>query len=336
MAISGQQAILVGLPNQVQGSDSLYTAFNKINQNFSTLFSNASPALVAGNGIQLTVNPINGTVNVINQGVRQIIAGTNITLSDANGVVTISSTGSSGNVGLTSVGLNSSTLTVTGSPLVTNGNLTVNLPTSGVSPGTYPLAQITVDQYGRVTNAVPGSGTGTVTSVNVTAGAGIAVAGGPITTAGNIQVTNTGVTSLTAGTGINLTANTGAITISSTATGTVTSVGITSSTLNITGTTITSTGSFGINLPNNITISGNINANNIGNISGINLDSNASNILFGNGVFAALGNVAKWVTAPATNTSAGTAGQAAYDNGGNLYVCVATNTWTKFNGNLSW
>jgi hypothetical protein len=297
MAISGQQAILVGLPNQVQGSDSLYTAFNKINQNFSTLFSNVSPALVAGNGIQLTVNPINGTVNVINDGVREIVAGINVTVAEANGVVTISSTGNNGSGGLTSVGLNSSTLDVVGSPLITNGNLSVNLPVTGVSPGTYPLAEITVDEYGRITNAIPGSGTGTVTSVNVTAGAGIAIAGGPITSAGNIEVTNTGVTSLTAGTGINLTANTGNITISSTSTGTVTSVGLTSSTLDIVGTTITSTGSFSVDLPN---------------------------------------TVVKWTTVPASNVAQGIAGQIAYDSGGNLYVCVATNTWAKFNGNLSW
>lgn len=43
-----------------------------------------------------------------------------------------------------------------------------------------------------------------------------------------------------------------------------------------------------------------------------------------------------WTTAPVSNTSAGTAGQAAYDSGGNLFVCVATNTWAKFAGTTSW
>jgi len=43
-----------------------------------------------------------------------------------------------------------------------------------------------------------------------------------------------------------------------------------------------------------------------------------------------------WVTAPLANNSAGTAGQTAYDSGGNFYVCVATNTWSKFIGNISW
>jgi len=49
-----------------------------------------------------------------------------------------------------------------------------------------------------------------------------------------------------------------------------------------------------------------------------------------------LSNLVQWTTAPVANTSAGTAGQAAYDTGGNLYVCVSTNTWAKFTGTTSW
>ena len=43
-----------------------------------------------------------------------------------------------------------------------------------------------------------------------------------------------------------------------------------------------------------------------------------------------------WTSAPVSNTSPGTPGQAAYDTGGNLFVCVATNTWSKFSGTTSW
>lgn len=43
-----------------------------------------------------------------------------------------------------------------------------------------------------------------------------------------------------------------------------------------------------------------------------------------------------WTTVPVSNTSAGTAGQAAYDSGGNLFVCIATNTWAKFSGTIGW
>jgi|LakMenEpi03Aug12_release.lakeMendotaPanAssembly.Ray.scaffolds.fasta_scaffold21055_18 hypothetical protein len=77
-----------------------------------------------------------------------------------------------------------------------------------------------------------------------------------------------------------------------------------------------------------------------GNIVATNLDGNVSNVLTGNGTFVALpvinANTVVWTTAPVANTSAGTAGQAAYDTGGNLYVCVSTNTWAKFTGTTSW
>lgn len=43
-----------------------------------------------------------------------------------------------------------------------------------------------------------------------------------------------------------------------------------------------------------------------------------------------------WSTAPVGNTSPGTAGEIAYDNGGNLFICVATNTWSKISGTTSW
>jgi len=41
------------------------------------------------------------------------------------------------------------------------------------------------------------------------------------------------------------------------------------------------------------------------------------------------------ITAPISNTAIGTPGQMAYSSG-NLYVCVATNTWAKFSGTTSW
>lgn len=43
-----------------------------------------------------------------------------------------------------------------------------------------------------------------------------------------------------------------------------------------------------------------------------------------------------WATAPTANTDPGIAGQAAYDVGGNLYICVDTNTWAKLSGTTSW
>jgi hypothetical protein len=97
----------------------------------------------------------------------------------------------------------------------------------------------------------------------------------------------------------------------------------------------------------NLTLSGNTVAINFangsaafGNIVATNLDGNVSNVLTGNGTFVALpvinANTVVWSTAPVANTSAGTAGEAAYDTGGNLYVCVSANTWAKFTGTTSW
>lgn len=47
-------------------------------------------------------------------------------------------------------------------------------------------------------------------------------------------------------------------------------------------------------------------------------------------------NIVEWTSAPVSNTAPGVSGQAAYDAGGNLFVCVAANTWAKFSGTLSW
>lgn len=99
-------------------------------------------------------------------------------------------------------------------------------------------------------NLSSGIGTisGAVTSVTGS-GAGINVS----PTAGAVVVTNTGVTSLLAGTGISLTGSTGAITISTTTHGTVTSVSATGSTgLTVGGSPITSSGTLTLTLSANL------------------------------------------------------------------------------------
>lgn len=47
-------------------------------------------------------------------------------------------------------------------------------------------------------------------------------------------------------------------------------------------------------------------------------------------------NSISWVSVPGSKTAVGTAGDAAYDITGVLYVCVATNTWAQFTGVLDW
>jgi hypothetical protein len=263
MAISGQQKINVSsAPNQQIGSDSLFVAFNKIENNFTTLFSSASTYVkfVGDTGISTATNDQTGTVTVKNTGVVKLLPGTGITLSGSNGDVTVSVSGlSTGELvaGVTSVGVTSSSLTVSNSPIVSDGNITINLPVSGVVAGAYTAPTVTVDKYGIITSIANTVSTGTVTSVAVSPGTGIAVTGSPITSAGTISIVNTGVTKLTAGTGIVLSGSNGDVTISArlaTQSGTVTKVGVVSSTLTVTGTPVTSSGNIHVELPNSITL----------------------------------------------------------------------------------
>jgi hypothetical protein len=300
MAISGNLNINIGLPNESTGSDSLYTAFGKVNTNFNTLFGNASK-VVAGNGITVTNNPSNTVISA------NLVAGNNIVLTNNNGAIVIESI-AGGNGGGNITGVIAGT-GLTGGGF--SGNVSLALANTVVTPGVYNNPSITVDQYGRIIAASNNVVSGTVTSVAISPGAGIAVAGGPITSNGSITVTNTGVTQLTAGTGINLTGSNGNIQISATGGGGgVTSVGISSSQLVVSGSPIVGAGTITINLPNNLSITGNITANGrfvgdgsglsniavanitgLGNVALLNRDGNGSNILYGNGVFASKGSV---------------------------------------------
>lgn len=265
MAISGQQNIRVGTQNQAAGSDSLFVAFNKVQNNFTTLFNTASPIsnIYAGNGINVTTS---GSSSVIkNTGVLNLIPGTGITVSNTEGNVTVSVSGNTTGAlvaGVTSVGINSTTLAVTNSPIISDGSIVVNLPTTGVTAGSYTSTNVTVDQYGRITNISSSNATGTVNSVGLDAGDGITILGGPITSSGNITVTNTGVTRLNPGGGIALSGSNGNITIAATVGGgTVTRVGITSNTLDVSNSPITKFGDINLEIPANLTLAGTITAN---------------------------------------------------------------------------
>jgi hypothetical protein len=290
MAIQGIQVINIGLPNESVGSDSLYTAFTKTKDNFNILFGNSSPYnTFSGNtGIAVSANATLGTVDILNTGVTNIIAGTGIVIDQANGNVTITSTGGGNGGGsgtVTSVGVepvSNTRLVVSGSPIVSSGVMTIDLANSGVTAGTYSYPTVTVDQYGRVTTIANANSVGTVTSVGLTtSGTGIQLSGGPITTAGNINIINTGVTRLSAGTGINLSGSNGNVTVSATISGgTVTSVGLSSSSLVVTNSPVTTTGTMTVELPSAISVTGNITGANLitgglitatGNVTGANL-----------------------------------------------------------------
>ena len=85
----------------------------------------------------------------------------------------------------------------------------------------------------------PGAGSGTVTSVNLTAGTGISVSGGPITTSGSITVVNSAPDQVVSLTGAGTTVVTGAypnftITSNDSTSGTVTSVAVSGGTTGLT------------------------------------------------------------------------------------------------------
>ena len=336
MSINGQQTINIGLPNESIGSDALYTAFNKTQTNFSTLFTCASPYtnFVGLTGIGVTSNATTGTVTITNTGVTNIIAGTNITINHANGNVTISSTGGGGGGGgtVTSVGLtpvSTNRIVVTNTPIVSSGNIGIDLATTGVVAGTYTAPTVTLDAYGRVTAAANTTSSGTVTSVGIIPGSGIAVASSPVTTVGNITVTNTGVVRLTAGLGITLSAPNGIVQISSAYAGTVTSVGISSSTLNVSGSPIVSSGTIAVELPSEITLSGNLTAANanLGNLAKANFFQGDGSLLtnINTGPFATIVN-------GTSNVRAFTNGNITTSVAGNANILVVTGTGANITG----
>jgi hypothetical protein len=331
MSIPGQQTINVGLPNESTNSDSLYTAFTKINQNFSNVFACASPynTFTAGAGIAVNANATLSTVSVTNTGVTNIVAGTNIVVNQSNGNVTISATGSGNGSGLSSIGLNptsNSRLVVTNTPLVTNGNITIDLANSGVTQGTYSNPTLTVDSYGRVVSAANGNISGTVTSVGLVSGPGIQVSGGPITSNGNITVTNTGVTRVNAGSGIVVSGGSGNVTISAVSLGgTVTSVGLSSSQLVVTNSPIVSSGTINVELPSSPSFTGRITLSGSEDLA----PGAAANLLLDTSYFTT-------TTAETATLAAGNAGQvkkfAMFGFGGNMVITVTNAGW-KSSGN---
>lgn len=154
MAIQGKETINVGFPNQPQGSDSLYTAFNKIKNNFDTLFACASPySTVTGNtGIFANPNSTAGTLDIFNTGVTGLsVSGNGITITGTSngGVYTgnlILSFEGTGIGSVTSVEISSATLDISGTnPITTSGVINIDLPSSFSVTGNIEAGYILTD-----------------------------------------------------------------------------------------------------------------------------------------------------------------------------------------------
>jgi hypothetical protein len=324
MTIGNLEVIDIGLPNESTGSDSLYLAFNKTKNNFAVLANTASQYVTfTGNtGIGVNANATSGAVDITNTGVTSLTAGdSSISLTGSNGNITITATAGGNGGGITSVGVTSSTLTVDNSPIISSGNITLNL--TSISPtlaGTYTYPTVTVDQFGRVTTIANALSVGTVTSVGITPGTGISVTNSPIIANGNITVTNTGVTRVSAGSGIQVSSGNGNVTISTTPVAAVTSISVASTSLTVTGSPITGSGTITVDLPANVSVTGQLLLNNGQNL--------------GNGNAASLLTTASYFTTTGASTAtlaAGTAGQIKtfmmIVDGGDMVITVTNPAW---------
>ena len=113
-----------------------------------------APTILPGAGIQVTSGT--GTVTITNTGILTVTAGAGIAVSVSSGNLNISNTAPASGVTGTVTQVNAGP-GLSGGPITTSG--TLSLATVGtVSPGTYTNPTITVDAYGRVTYAAPGSG----------------------------------------------------------------------------------------------------------------------------------------------------------------------------------
>lgn len=132
---SGQINIDIGAPNSPTGSDSLYTAFGKIQDNFTNVFTEAS-SFTASNvavGAGLGSSTTGGTITIVNEGVVSVaVTNTNLTTSSANGNITLGLANTIGGLATISTTNLVATTQITTSTLVASGTIqAANISSSG-------------------------------------------------------------------------------------------------------------------------------------------------------------------------------------------------------------
>ncbi len=177
-ASSGSAA---GLPDTAVIPNSYTLANITVNQQGQlTAASNGAAVTSISSGTGLSGGPITstGTLSLSNTAVTPASYTLSSITVDQQGRLTSASSGSA----VTSV---ASGAGLTGGPITSTG--TLSLTDTTVSPASYTIANITVDQKGRLTSASSGSA---VTSVS----SGTGLTGGPITSTGTVSLANTAVT----------------------------------------------------------------------------------------------------------------------------------------------
>jgi len=142
--------------------------------------------------VESALDPIDGLYNTTTGNVGSIALSNSDILTYAvnNGTPIPLGSGS-----VTSIGISSANLTVSGSPVTTSGVIQVDLPNTAVTPASYTYANITVDAQGRITAA--SNATTPVTSIGISANAGITVSGSPVTSTGTITLNASNLTPTT-------------------------------------------------------------------------------------------------------------------------------------------
>jgi hypothetical protein len=190
----------------------------------NSALTNSSVTVTAGTGLSGGgAVSLGGTVTITNAGVTAV-TGTSgqITASASTGSVALSLP-STLNLSI----VNAATLGNVGANVVGTGTYLTGLNASNLSSGTVPSAQISgaytgITQVGTLTAGAIGTGFTAIpnsalanSSVTVTAGTGLS-GGGAVSLGGTVTITNAGVTSAVAGTGISVSGATGAVTVTNT------------------------------------------------------------------------------------------------------------------------